>query len=147
MKFLIFKIKSKPLLFAFLVLLVSFCLIVEFLSNCPSEATIIDNASRVAYIRNLGIDIEEELIEEKTFSIPEKFTNVFLKYNDLQLRSGFNLIKYSGKNAVIYKYKANNYNNSKAFVNLIVLDGRVIGGDISSIELDGFMLPLKELKN
>ncbi len=147
MKFFTFKIKSKPLLFVFLILLVLLCLLIEFSSSKVIEAPVNDNASRVSYIKNLGIEIEEELIEEKSFVIPEKFTNVFLKYNDLQLRAGFDLIKYSGKTATIFKYKAKNFNNSMVYVNLIVLNGRVIGGDISSVELDGFMLPLKELKN
>lgn len=108
---------------------------------------IIDNSSRINFIKNLGIIPNEDLIEEKELFIPEKFTDVWEIYNAVQRSAGYDLSLFSGKSAKLYKYEIPNFNKDlNAYVNLIVLDGKVIGGDISSTELNGFMLPLKELK-
>ncbi len=146
LKFITFKIKNRKLLFILLALIVLFIVLIDFPGRNTNEFTVPDNSSRVSFIKNLGIDISEEIIEEKPFKIPENFTKVFLKYNELQKEAGYDLIKYSGQTATIYKYKAINMSDSIIYVNLIVLNDKIIGGDISSVELDGFMLPLKEFK-
>ena len=53
---------------------------------------------------------------------------------------GLDLTKYSGEECTKYTYKILNYDsNSKIVANLLVLDKKVIGGDISETKKDGFM--------
>ncbi len=112
-----------------------------------ATSQIVDNSSRIDFIKRLGVTPDENLSEEKEIFIPEKFTDVWERYNQMQKSVGYDLSLYSGKTAKLFKYKILNFSgNSSAYVNLIVLEGKVIGGDISSAELNGFMLPLKELK-
>ena len=47
----------------------------------------------------------------------------------------------------MYTYSINNYKDLKGvYANLIVAGGKIIGGDISSIENGGFTLPLINIK-
>ena len=66
---------------------------------------------------------------------------VFPKKNELQKSQGFDLTDYAGKSVTIYNYKVLNYpeNSEYVYATLIVLDGVIIGGDIHSTELNGFM--------
>ena len=143
------KVRSKGLLVVFFVLLTTFLLLLEILSVFPeTTAQVTDNSSRIDFIKNLGLVPNETLVEEKTLLIPEKFTDVWNRYNEIQKAAGYDLSLFSGKIPTLYKYEISDFKDgSSAYINIIILDGKVIGGDISSTELNGFMLPLKEFEN
>ncbi|MBQ6815658.1 MAG: DUF4830 domain-containing protein [Clostridia bacterium] len=147
MKFFCFYITNKKLLCVFLIVVLLFVILVEFLS-CESGAGVIpgaDNNSRINFIKSLGVTVSEEVFEQKEITIPQQFNKVYENYNNTQIKAGFNLKNHLGKNAVLYRYVVNSPKElNNAFVNIIVLDGEIIGGDISSVELDGYMLPLVE---
>ena len=63
------------------------------------------------------------------------------KYNELQKEAGFDLSNYKGKNVTVYSCPVW---NSDKLLNLIVYDGKIIGGDISDVAFDGEMKPLKK---
>ena len=92
-------------------------------------------------VRDMGYFPEDEIYEAVEFTIPEKFNDVYLKYNALLKTGGFDLEPYKGKRCVRYTYLIPEKN---ARANIIVYDGRVIGGDISGITLDGIMIPLEK---
>ncbi len=149
MKLITFKINNKRLFVLFFSLTVCFLIFLEFLSAqaLNGTASVTDNAARVAFIKGLGLTPNEEVQEEKQVIIPEKFNNVYLKYNEIQKAAGYDLTDYYGKTVTVYRYMLPQFRDgTDAYVNLMILDGSVIGGDISSVELNGFMLPLKEIK-
>ena len=78
--------------------------------------------------------------------IPKEFNEVYEKYNKLQKQQGFDLEDYKGKTAEVYTYAVKNYGNKKQEVraNLIVCKGQLVGGDVCSAELDGFMQGLRK---
>lgn len=102
------------------------------------------NAQRVAFIKSMGLVPQEECIGNKDIVIPERFGMVYENYNKLQLKAGYDLELYKGSDATVFTYSVETPNgySGDAVANLIVYNGRIIGGDISSRELDGFMLPL-----
>ena len=104
------------------------------------------NALRLEFLSSIGLKTEEECESKKEIKIPEKFGEVYKNYNEIQKKSGFDLYPYSGCRADVYTYKVTDTKNfgENTFVNIIVLKGEIIGGDISSRELSGFMLPLFE---
>ena len=107
-------------------------------ANVPKNAE--TNALRLNYINSLNYKVEDETPTEKQITIPVKFNKVYNKYNELQRKAGFNLKDYCGKTVTMFTYKLkDNY-----YANIIVLNGRVIGGDICSNSLYGEMLPLKK---
>jgi len=99
------------------------------------------NADRIAYISGYGWEVSEKAIEEQTIVIPREFGDVYSEYNDIQLAQGFDLSRYSGREAVRYTYEVTNYPTGEENVvaDIIVYRGEVIAGDIQCTSLDGFM--------
>lgn len=99
------------------------------------------NDQRVAFLESFGWEIEQEEAEIVEVLIPKEFDEVITKYNEIQKDQGCDLSKYAGKRCKRYTYVINNYpempDNIRA--NLIVYNGKIIGGDVCSITLDGFM--------
>ncbi len=98
------------------------------------------NAQRVQFIKNLNIDIKEECTETKQITVPVKFSDVYLRYNNLQKQAGYDLTDYAGCGVTRYTYTFSG--NPDKRVNLLVYKGKIIGGDISDIAFSGKMLPL-----
>ncbi|RPF48107.1 uncharacterized protein DUF4830 [Hydrogenoanaerobacterium saccharovorans] len=96
---------------------------------------------RLEFISQFGWETEKEPEEIAEIVIPEKFDEVYDKYNKLQKSQNFNLEKFKGKRCKRYTYKITNYPECPDFarINILVLEGKVIGGDVCSTELDGFM--------
>ena len=95
-------------------------------------------------VRQMGYDVEEKPCEIVEFTIPEKFTPVYEKYNSMQKESGYNLENYRGRKCKRYTYLIPTENIR---ANILVCDGKIIGGDISGITLDGIMIPIKKADN
>lgn len=98
---------------------------------------------RIAFFSQFGWEIDEEAVEVKEVAIPEEFDETYQKYNELQELQGLDLEKYKGARAKFRSYKIKNYpgkeNSDNIRGNILIYDGCVIGGDVSSVELDGFM--------
>ena len=99
------------------------------------------NENRVNFLKNLGWEVEEEPIEIEEVLIPKEFDAVFQRYNELQIQQGFDLTKQQGKRVKRYSYAITNYPGQKEAVraNLLVYKNKLIGGDVCSNQLDGFM--------
>ncbi len=92
-------------------------------------------------VREMGYDdVSEQPYEVAEITIPENFNNVWTNYNNLMKENGYDLSLYKGKKCKRYTYLIPSKN---ARANIIVCDGKIIGGDICSITLDGIMLPIK----
>jgi len=92
-------------------------------------------------VRQMGYDdVSETPYEVVEFEIPLKFNSVWENYNNLLKEKGYDLSLYKGKKCRRYTYLIPSEN---AHANIIVSDGKIIGGDISSITLDGIMIPIK----
>ena len=88
-------------------------------------------------------DVSETPYEVVELEIPLKFNSVWENYNNLLKEKGYDLSLYKGKKCKRYTYLIPSEN---ARANIIVSDGKIIGGDISSITLDGIMIPIKNSK-
>ena len=99
---------------------------------------------RIAFFSQFGWEINEEPCEVKEVVIPEEFDDVYTRYNEIQQAQNLDLDKYKGARVKCWSYEILNYpgyENSKGIIrgNILVYDGVVIAGDVSSVELDGFM--------
>ncbi len=99
---------------------------------------------RVAFFSQFGWEISADPIEVKEVVIPTEFDETYLEYNEIQKNQGFDLEIYKGVRVKSWCYEIKNYpeyENSDGLIhgNILVYNGIVIGGDISSVELDGFM--------
>ncbi|MBE6837071.1 MAG: DUF4830 domain-containing protein [Ruminococcus sp.] len=101
---------------------------------------------RQSFLKEMGWEVSPEYTECKVVIIPEKFNKVYEKYNKLQKKQGFDLEKFKGKTVEIYTYEVKNYpdHEKNIVANLMIYEGELIGGDVSCIEIDGFMQGLKK---
>ncbi|MBR6808184.1 MAG: DUF4830 domain-containing protein [Clostridia bacterium] len=99
------------------------------------------NEDRVAFLKQFGWEVEGEVKEEVTLKIPAEFDKVMKTYNELQKRSGFDLSKYKGREVTRYTYKITNYPeyDGEVLANVIIYKNRVVGGDICSADVEGFI--------
>ena len=100
-----------------------------------------DDAQRIAFLRQFGVTVKDTPIETREVVIPGEFDNVYAKYNEIQKSQNLDLTKYKNKRVKRYTYEVANYPGRSAGVraNLLVYEDKVIGGDVSTVELDGFM--------
>lgn len=135
------------------ILLLAFCvvfltltsLLVGMKAENKDKVKISSNATVVEYIETFGWSVEFEPVEKELVLIPSQFSAVYEEYNKLQLEQGFDLRKHKGEEVYRYTYKVTNYgDNENVRVNLLIKkNGTVIGGDICSVELNGFMEKFK----
>ncbi|MBQ6794830.1 MAG: DUF4830 domain-containing protein [Clostridia bacterium] len=94
-----------------------------------------------ALLSSLGYQFSENYTK-KTITLPNEFDMVYNNYNRIQKEAGYNLSLYRGKKCIMYTYELHNHPFGRCNANIIVYKGEIIGGDISSVSLDGFMVPL-----
>lgn len=106
--------------------------------------TVTTNEERVLFFSQFGFTVKEEPQEVKEVVIPVEFDEVYNEYNELQKAQGFDLKKFSGQRVKHWSYEITNYpenENTEGAVrgNILVYKGTVIGCDVSSTEMNGFM--------
>lgn len=98
---------------------------------------------RMQFISQFGWEVEEEPVQIKEVILPEETNDVYVAYNEIQKLQGFDLTAFAGKRVKNWTYVVKNYegyeNQDCIHANILVYDGKVIGGDISSVRIDGFM--------
>lgn len=99
------------------------------------------DAQRVAYLQEFGWEVNPEPLSVEELRIPEDFDEVYLDYLKLQEDQGFQLRKYAGKRVKRYTYEILNYPSGETGVlaNLLLYRKTVVGGEVLSPELDGFL--------
>lgn len=148
----IYTVKSKQiraiLIILFVVLTVA---VLIFLSkdsqNVSKDDTLSLKASnhseRMSFVSQFGWEINEEPLEVREVVIPTEFDDVYSQYNDIQLSQGFDLTSFKGVRVKRWTYSVKNYvgyeDKDCIQINLLVYEGKVIGGDVCSVELNGFM--------
>ncbi|MCL2081095.1 MAG: DUF4830 domain-containing protein [Oscillospiraceae bacterium] len=115
-------------------------------SERPSNKHIESNEDRVQFLSGFGWEVDEQPLEFEEVLIPAEFDSVFTGYNDLQKTQGYDLSKYKGRRVMRYAYNVKNYPNvtENVRVCILVYKNTVIGGDVCSATLDGFMHGLEK---
>lgn len=127
------------------IILIIFIWIIIKTSGNKNEVSGASNSERVSFLSSFGWETENTPCETKEITIPPEFGDTYEKYNEIQRLQGFDLRKYKGKTAKKYTYEILNYPSESetyresVFANIIIYEGRIIGGDICCLELGGFM--------
>lgn len=87
--------------------------------SSPAVYEMKSEAQRQAFLKEMGWEVSDEYDECKAVTIPKEFNEVYEKYNKLQKQQ-------------------------EVRANLIVCEGQLVGGDVCSAELDGFMQGLRK---
>ena len=96
---------------------------------------------RVQFLAQFGWEVKSDPIEETEVTIPAEFDKVFAGYNEIQKNQGLDLGRYKNKKVMRYTYEVTNYPeyNGKVLANLLIYRNKVIGGDICTADMHGFI--------
>lgn len=110
-------------------------------SGVVSPTGIKTNEDRVAYLESYGWQVSQEPTAVEELLIPETFDESYTQYLDLQTAQGFDLTDYCGKRVKRYTYAINNYPTGETGIQagLLIYKNTVIGGDVLSPQLGGFI--------
>lgn len=100
------------------------------------------NEERIDYLASYGWTTETEPLESSETVIPTEFDETYEKYNALQKEQGYDLTAYKGKTVTRFTYKLTNYPNDTvkdARANMLIYENKLIGADVSSADIGGFM--------
>ncbi len=102
----------------------------------------VKNAEDAAeFLAQFGWEVDAATVQSVEVTLPEQFDKVFVGYNELQKRQGLDLSKYTGKNVTRYTFTVKNYEAAEGtvYANVLVFRNRVIGGDLCSADVTGFV--------
>ena len=110
-------------------------------SGLPSPKGVKSNEDRVAYLEGYGWQVLEEPLATEELLIPEEMDESYDDYLSLQASQGFDLTDYCGKRVKRYTYEITNYPTGESGIQagLLVYKSTVIGGDVLSAQLGGFI--------
>ncbi len=93
------------------------------------------------FLSQFGWVVDAGSAEAKDVTIPAEFDKIFAGYNEMQKSQGLDLSKYRKKTVVRYTFVVTNYEGYEGtvYANVLTYRGRVIGGDICSADVNGFI--------
>lgn len=99
------------------------------------------NEDRIAYLESYGWQVSQEPSSVEELLIPETFDDSYTQYLELQSSQGFDLTDYCGKRVKRYTYDIYNYPTGESGIQagLLICKNTVIGGDVLSPQLGGFI--------
>ena len=94
-----------------------------------------------AFLEQFGWQVESTPLETIEIRIPSQFDKVMNAYNELQKHQGLDLARYKDKDVTRYTFRVTNYPDytGTVYANVIVYKNKVIGGDICSADVTGFI--------
>lgn len=103
------------------------------------------NDGRVKFLSDLGWQVTTSPVETQQVRIPTEVTEVFERYNTLQLSQGYDLNPLAGKTVMRYVYQVENYPNATdpVYATLLVYDNQVVGADITDTSAGGVVQGLQ----
>lgn len=99
---------------------------------------------RNAFISQFGWKFSADPVEVSEVIIPQEFDDIYMNYNEINKAQGLDLEPYKGMRAKRWTYDILNYpayegRSGVVQLNLLVYNGVVIGGDVCSLEQNGFI--------
>lgn len=94
-----------------------------------------------AFLSQFGWVADAGSVETREVTIPAEFDKIFAGYNELQKSQGLDLSKYKKKTVTRHTFTITNYEGYEGtvYANVLVYRNRVIGGDICSADVNGFI--------
>lgn len=113
-------------------------------NDLDEALTMNSNAERVVFLNKAGWIVAPDPIEQEKITIPSEFNEAYTAYNEIQQKQGFDLTKFAGEEAEIFTYSVLNYPDypENITANLIFVNDRLVGADITQTVENGFTLPL-----
>ncbi len=97
----------------------------------------------LSYLKELGWEVTDKTSSDQIL-LPETFGSEFDEFLELQKQGGFSLESHAGQTVTRCTFQLANYptGDETVYADLLVLEGQIIGGEIRSSAIDGFMTAL-----
>lgn len=118
---------------------------IVFLTKCTvsyfsGKSGSVSAEAAAEFLKSYGWEVDADNVHTQQTVIPTEFSEVYERYNALQLKQGYDLSKYKGEQATQYTFTVTNYKGSDYVeAHVLTWGGKIIGGDLCSTELNGFM--------
>jgi hypothetical protein len=141
---------KKIWLILFIILIVLIAIAVVFVKKAATEKTLDEvfamssNSERVAFLNEQGWIVKPDPVSTEEVTIPTEWGSDFADYLALEKSQGFDLERYAGETAEVFTYDVLNYPDypENVTANMIVKDGKLIGGEVMLNTADGFIQAL-----
>ena len=99
------------------------------------------SADAANFLAQFGWTVDGGNAKSAKVTIPQEFDKVFAAYNEIQRAQGLDLSKYKKKELTRYTFEVTNYPgyDGKVYANVLVYRNKVVGGDICSADVTGFV--------
>ena len=135
--------KITLLIFYIMLLILVILAALLFSLNDSKKVFVYNEEERQEYLSELCIYGIGSPQNTSTVTIPWEFDDVYLEYNKIQQKAGYDLREYAGDTVQEFTYEYKGY-----IIHLLIKNGEVVGGDISDPIINGKILPLtKEYAN
>ena len=125
--YLIFSKKGLAVILALTVL--ALVIIGQFSSVNKGYADGGTHRERMEFLSYCKITVNENAVAVKQTRLPQKLSGYFNEYNKMLQKGGFELSNFCGKEVTVYSYTLTEAPEKTA--NLIILNGKIIAGDIT----------------
>lgn len=127
---------SKRKLFGILIAIAALAVLLVFCLREPDGEDA--NDDRLAFLSSFGYSVKGDSVQVQQVRIPAEPSEVFDRYNALQLSQGYDLSKYAGQNVMRYVYELESEDGAW-YATVLERRGEIIGGDVSSPDPGGTM--------
>ncbi len=105
------------------------------------RARVDSSEKAAALLSELGWTVDPVPAEVAEVVIPEQFSDVYARYNEIQKAQDMDLSDCRGKTVTRYTFRVTGHPSGEEEVcaTLLVLGRKVVGGDVCAARLDGFM--------
>lgn len=138
--YLIFTKKGLAVILALTVL--ALIIIGQFSSVNNGYADGSTHRERMEFLAHYKISVNENAVLVKETRLPQEASGYFSDYNKIVQKGGFDLTDFLGKAVTVYSYNLKEI--PEKTVNLIILNGKIIAGDISDNSKGNIAPILKE---
>lgn len=109
--------------------------------SSPVHTGVSSAQDRLDYLASWGWQVEETPLSIEELLIPEVLDDSYASYITLQQSQGFALDALTGERVKRYSYTVTNYPTGEEGVqlNLLIHNNTVVGGEVLSPALDGFL--------
>ena len=99
------------------------------------------SADAANFLAQFGWTVDGGNAKSAKVTVPAELDKVFTAYNEIQRAQGLDLSKYKKKELTRYTFEVTNYPNyeGKVYANVLVYRNKVVGGDICSADVTGFV--------
>ncbi len=100
---------------------------------------------RQAFLQQYGWEIDLSSEDQRSVQLPQVLEGMLLRYNELQLKQGYDLTEHLGEVCQQFTYRVLNHpdKDQTVLATLYIQGDRVIAGDIHSTALNGFLQGLQ----